>query len=107
MHAKANLYGLGNGGYPQGKSPWPAHPNTLSYEQVVFVDEVTDKDKQGQTDRLSWLKSQNYQTQIAVLGHGKKVSALRKGHLSQNMIATPWKYVEPALKRKGIDTDSL
>ncbi|QUJ69219.1 hypothetical protein KDD30_07770 [Photobacterium sp. GJ3] len=27
----------------KGKSPWPAHPNTLSYEQVMFVDEVTEE----------------------------------------------------------------
>lgn len=107
MHARANLFGLGNGVYPKGKSPWPAHPNTLSYEQVVFADEVTDEDKSGQTTRIDWLKSQDRNTQKAVLGHDKKVSALHQGHLTQGMIATPWKHLEPALKRKGIDTDRL
>lgn len=107
MHANANLYGLGNGVYPKGKSPWPAHPNTLSYEQVVFVDEVTEEDRKQQTDRISWLKGQSREGQKAVLGHEKKVAALQKGHLTQGMIATPWKYLEPALKKKGIDTTAL
>ncbi|MFM2590061.1 hypothetical protein [Vibrio sp. TBV020] len=107
MHAKANLYGLGEGVYPQGKSPWPAHPNTLSYEQVVFIDEVSDEDRAGQTNHLDWLKSQSKELQKAVLGHDKKVSALRQGHLTKGMIATPWKHLEPALKRKGVDTASL
>ena len=107
MHAKANLYGLGKGVYPQGKSPWPAHPNTLSYEQVVFVDEVTDEDRAEQTNHMDWLKKQNKEMQKAVLGHVKKVSALEQGHLTKGMIATPWKHLEPALKRKGIDTASL
>ncbi|MGU3226176.1 hypothetical protein ACVYFZ_02165 [Vibrio cholerae] len=107
MHATANLYGLGRGVYPRGKSPWPAHPNTLSYEQVVFVDEVTEEDKAGATTRIDWLKSQSQATQKAVLGHDKKVSALQQGFLTQGMISTPWKHLEPALKRKGIDTASL
>jgi hypothetical protein len=36
LHASANLYGLGPGVYPPGKTPWPAHPNTLSYVVAVF-----------------------------------------------------------------------
>ena len=107
MHARVNLYGPGKGVYPKGKSPWPAHPNTLSYEQVVFVDEVTDEDRKGDASCISWLHKQNYDAQKAVLGHSKKVSALRKGHLKESMISTPWKYLEPILKRKGIDTDAL
>jgi hypothetical protein len=107
MHARVNLYGLGKGVYPKGKSPWPAHPNTLSYEQVVFIDEITEEDRTNTSNRVDWLKGQSRDTQKAVLGHDKKVSALHRDILSQNMIATPWKHVEPALKRKGIDTDSL
>ncbi|WP_120510974.1 hypothetical protein [Photobacterium salinisoli] len=107
MHARANLFGLGKGVYPKGKSPWPAHPNTLSYEQVVFVDEVTEEDRTSQTDRISWLKGQSREGQKAVLGHDKKVAALQQGHLKENMIATPWKHLEPLLKRKGIDTETL
>ncbi|QZA80845.1 hypothetical protein [Deefgea piscis] len=35
-HASADLYGLGEGVYPHGRNPWPAHPNTLSYVVAVF-----------------------------------------------------------------------
>jgi hypothetical protein len=40
MHAHANVHGLGPGVYPKSKNPWPAHPNTLSYVEVVFDDSV-------------------------------------------------------------------
>lgn len=40
-HATADKYGLGPGVYPDRAScPWPAHPNTLSYVEVVFDWEV-------------------------------------------------------------------
>lgn len=36
-HATVDQYGLGSGVYPDEAScPWPAHPNTLSYVEVVF-----------------------------------------------------------------------
>lgn len=36
-HATADKYGLGPGVYPsRAACPWPAHPNTLSYVEVVF-----------------------------------------------------------------------
>lgn len=39
-HATADLYGLGPGVYPTREAcPWPAHPNTLSYVEVVFGDD--------------------------------------------------------------------
>ncbi|WP_162787954.1 hypothetical protein [Chromobacterium haemolyticum] len=40
LHASADLYGLGAGVYPTREAcPWPAHPNTLSYVEVVFGSE--------------------------------------------------------------------
>lgn len=43
-----NLYGLGPGVYPDRAAvPWPAHPNTLSFIQPVFKDEITDADRAG------------------------------------------------------------
>ena len=39
-HATADLYNLGPGVYPVDACPWPAHPNTFSYIEVVFEDEV-------------------------------------------------------------------
>ncbi len=47
IHANINLFGLGAGVYPLGKSPLPAHKNTLSYEVAVFEDEVTEEDRLG------------------------------------------------------------
>jgi len=39
-HARADAYGLGPGVYPIGQAPWPAHPNTMSYLEAVFRDEI-------------------------------------------------------------------
>ena len=39
-YARADRYGLGPGVYPVGKAPWPAHPNTMSYLEAVFADEI-------------------------------------------------------------------
>ncbi len=45
-HATADKYGLGPGVYPSREAcPWPAHPNTLSYVEVVFSWEVKQKRK--------------------------------------------------------------
>lgn len=73
----------------------------------MFVDEVAEEDRNNQTDRISWLKGQNQKAKKSVLGHDKKVAALDKGYLNESMIATPWKQLEPALKRKGINTENL
>ncbi|MBH9741356.1 hypothetical protein [Vibrio navarrensis] len=105
MHAKANLYGLGKGVYPKGKSPWPAHPNTISYEQVVFADEI----EESEIDKslIDLLSKEQFDVQKQILGHYKKVAAFQRGHLSDKMIAASWKRVEPILKRKGVNTDEL
>lgn len=43
-----NLHGLGPGVYPdRDATPWPAHPNTLSFIAVVFKDEISDEDRAG------------------------------------------------------------
>lgn len=45
-HATADKYGLGPGVYPNREAcPWPAHPNTLSYVEVVFDWEVKQRGK--------------------------------------------------------------
>lgn len=33
-------YGMGPGVYPVGQTPWPAHPNTMSFLVAVFKDEI-------------------------------------------------------------------
>lgn len=107
MHARVNRFGLGPGVYPKGKNPWPAHPNTLSYTEVVFDDEVSEADRQGQQDRISWLKQQPPATQESVLGARKKRAVLQRDLLTEGQIATPWKTLKLRLERKGIDTEAL
>jgi len=107
MHARVNLYGLGPGVYPKGKSPWPAHPNTLSFEQVVFADEPTQADHDGREDRISWLKNQEPSIQEAVLGSRKKRAALQRGILKQDEINTPWKVLKRRYRKRGVDIDNL
>ena len=107
MHARANLHGLGPGVYPKDKNPWPAHPNTLSYVEVVFDDEVTAEDKAGKTDPIDWLNGQAPHVQQGVVGGRKKRAALVNGLLTKNEIATPWRALKKRYERKGIDTEKL
>lgn len=107
MHASVNRYGLGPGVYPKGKSPWPAHPNTLSFEEVVFADEVTDEDRRGQEDRISWLQRQPPEIQEAVLGSRMKRGALEQGKLTEGQISTPWRVLKVRYQQQGIDIASL
>ncbi|WP_067519499.1 hypothetical protein [Endozoicomonas ascidiicola] len=94
MHARVNKYGLGKGVYPQGKTPWPAHPNTLSYTEAVFDDEITSEDKAEKETRIQWLQKQPGQLQYQVLGSQKKAQALNAGLLKENHIERPWKDIK-------------
>lgn len=101
MHASANLYGLGRGIYPFGRSPWPAHPNTLSYQVIVFEDEVTAADREGRESALDWLGAQDAATQVAVLGSRAKRAALVAGVLKAGDIRVPWQDLKPATRGAG------
>jgi len=105
MHAKVNRYGLGPGVYPKDKNPWPAHPNTLSFTEVVFSDEVSSDDKQGKEGRIEWLNKQPASVQYGVLGSAKKVSALDRGLLRETEIRTPWKVLKKKYLKRGVNTD--
>jgi len=107
MHARVNRFGLGPGVYPKGKSPLPAHPNTLSYEEAVFADEVSEEDKNGKQTRIEWLKKQPSHVQQGVLGSNKKRAALHSDLLKENQIATPWKVLKVRYSKEGVDVDSL
>ncbi len=107
MHANANFHGLGKGVYPQDRSPWPAHPNTLSYVEAVFSDELTAMDKANKTDPITWLKRQPVNTQVAILDSRKKQVALDKGVLTRGEIETPWKVLQKKYERKGVNLDGL
>lgn len=95
--AVQNLHGLGPGVYPHGKSPWPAHPNTLSYVEVVFDDEVTAADKAGQETPIEALKKLPADKRAGVLGLGK-AQLLEAGKLTQGMIRTPLYKAQERLK---------
>lgn len=100
LHASANLYGLGPGVYPnRGACPWPAHPNTLSYVEVVFKDEVTAADKSGKETPLQALDRLTPAQRIGAIGVNKH-EAFKDGTLTQGMIKSPWKVVK---KRIGMD----
>lgn len=84
--ASQNLYGLGPGVYPsREKCPWPAHPNTLSYVEVVYKDEVSAEDKAGKELPMAALNRLPREVQDGVLGKGK-AEIYRDGKLSQGMI---------------------
>lgn len=97
LHAAANLHGLGPGVYPQGQHPYPAHPETLSYLTVVFVDEITDADRAGKQSPLDWLRGQSATTQSAVIGK-RKAQTLRDGQLLESEWDAPWRQVRARLQ---------
>ncbi|PHS71945.1 MAG: hypothetical protein COB22_05880 [Cycloclasticus sp.] len=102
MHSKVNRYGLGAGVYPKGKSPWPAHPNTLSYEETVFIDQISSEDQAGKETRIDWLEKQTAVIQRHVLNGRNKQNALSKGWLKENQIKTPWNILKKNYQRKGL-----
>lgn len=94
VYAKSNLHGLGVGVYPRGAHPYPAHPETLSYLTVVFVDEITDSDRAGQQSMSDWLRSQPQDVQEQVLGVGK-AQLFRAGSLSDADLLRPLRDLQP------------
>ena len=94
-----NLHGLGQGVYPSRvRTPWPAHPNTLSFVIKVFKDEITDADRAGKETPLDALKRLTPEQQRGVLGKGKQ-EILAEGKLRQGMIRTPLARVRQRLER--------
>lgn len=91
LYANANLYGLGPGVYPVGQSPWPAHPNTLSYLTTIYTDQVTQDDTDGQATWQDWLGGQTAGDQDAMLGSMDKGAAFRAGKLDHGDLLRPWK----------------
>jgi len=92
LHARANLHGMGPGVYPQGKHPYPAHPETLSFLTVVFNDEITDEDRAGQQTPADWLRGQPAQQQDAILGKNKG-ALFRDGRLQESELFATWAQV--------------
>ena len=91
--AAQNLHGLGVGVYPSGeKCPWPAHPNTLSFVEMVFKDEITAADRAGKETSMEALARLDPATRRGVLG-ANKAEAFEDGRLTTGMIRAPWRSV--------------
>lgn len=94
-----NLHGLGEGVYPsREKCPWPAHPNTLSYVEIVFKDEISDADRAGKETSLQALDRLSTAQREGALGKGK-AEIFDEGKLRQGMIRAPLGAVKRRLKR--------
>ena len=98
VYAKANLHGMGPGVYPRGAHPYPAHPETLSYLTVVFVDEITAEDRAGRQTMPDWLRGQPQDVQEGVLGIAK-ANAFRNNQLRDADLLRPWRDVNPDRNR--------
>ncbi|MBF8179650.1 hypothetical protein [Herminiimonas contaminans] len=89
MHARANLFGLGAGVYPHGRSPLPAHPNTLSFEVIVYRDEVSAADRQGKQTVIEFLEKVPSKDRKGILGANKN-EAFEAGKLTKGMVRSRW-----------------
>ena len=107
MHARVNRYGLGPGVYPRDLNPWPAHPNTLSFLEPVFADEVSEEDRAGKEDRIAWLARQAPERQAQVLGGRAKQQVLRAGLLREGEIATPWRVLKKRVEKRGFEVTTV
>jgi hypothetical protein len=85
---------LGEGVYPnREKLPWPAHPNTLSFVEIVFKDEISAEDKAGKESPLQALARLTPAQRQGVLGKNK-ADVFDAGKLTQGMIRAPWRAVQ-------------
>jgi len=102
--SEQNLHGLGRGVYPSRETcPWPAHPNTLSFVEIVFKDEITEADRAGQETPMEALARLTDGQQLGVLGKNKH-QAFKDGQLTQGMIRAPWSAVKERLQGGLPDT---
>jgi hypothetical protein len=101
--SEQNLYGLGPGVYPsREKLPWPAHPNTLSFVEIVFADEISVKDREGKETSKDALARLTPDQQIGVLGLGKW-KMYQEGELPPNAIRTPLRVVQKRVGRSAVE----
>lgn len=99
--ASQNLHGLGPGVYPdRARTPWPAHPNTLSFVEVVFDDEVTPADRAGKETELQALQRMAPAVRDGVLGV-TKAAYFDQGLLRRGMLRSPLRVVNERLTRQG------
>lgn len=100
--ARQNLHGLGAGVYPTRETtPWPAHPNTLSFVVAVFADEVTDADRAGRETTLQALARLAPELRAGVLGP-TKADYFDRGLLGRGMVRSRVGDVRERLRRRGV-----
>lgn len=87
--AEQNLYGLGAGVYPTADAcPWPAHPNTLSFVEIVFADEVTDADRATKETVTDAMGRMSADVREGILG-------VEKSALNDAGLVKPWMIRSP------------
>jgi hypothetical protein len=92
--SRQNLYGLGEGVYPDREScPWPAHPNTLSFLETVFNDQVTTEDQGGKETSIEALGRLTPEQRKGVLGT-HKAEVFDQGEMTSGMIRSSWSAVK-------------
>jgi len=99
--ASQNLHGLGPGVYPDRKrTPWPAHPNTLSFVVAVFEEELTDEHRAGQETTNQALERLAPELRAGVLGP-TKAGYFDQGLLTRGMVRSRVQDVRQRLTRQG------
>lgn len=99
--AAQNIHGLGPGVYPTRElTPWPAHPNTLSFLEIVFADEISDADRAGKETELQALQRLGPDIREGALGQ-TKAQYFDRGLLTRGMIRSTLGAVEERLGRQG------
>lgn len=99
--SRQNLHGLGPGVYPTRETtPWPAHPNTLSFIQMVFDDEVTDADRTGKETAIQALDRLTPEQRAGAVGV-TKAEYFDRGLLRRGMIRSSTGAVAQLLQRQG------
>ena len=87
--AAQNLYGLGEGVYPTADTtPWPAHPNTLSFVVMVFEDEISNADKAGKETVTDAMGRMSPAVREGILGV-QKAELYDAGKIKTWMIRSP------------------
>jgi len=98
--AEQNLYGLGAGVYPNAaKCPWPAHPNTLSFVEMVFEDEISEADRSGKESVTDAMARMSPEVRQGILGV-EKAELYDAGQVKPWMIRSPLHAVKSRLGRK-------
>jgi hypothetical protein len=96
-----NLYGLGEGVYPDARTcPWPAHPNTLSFVNIVFAEEVTAADRAGKETVTEAMARLSPEERTGVLGV-EKSALYDAGKVKPWMIRSPLRAVRERMARQG------